>query len=139
MDQSFQTDPRLKLPQYHIKIHVDIVALKCMLQQNAVEGIFFKLINQHNFPLQFHIKTPQHLEDYFPLFPKKLLDLNPTICKHPILSDTNPFFFFSHSRSIIKLLYQLLSCIYMILILFFTSKAENFYINSVLSLIWYLF
>ena len=43
--------------EYHGKIHVDIVILKCMLQKSAVDGMFLKLINQHNFPLQFHLET----------------------------------------------------------------------------------
>ena len=110
--------------------HVDIVTLKCMLQRNAVGGMFLKLINQHNFPLHFRLESPQHLVVYFPLFSKKLLDLNPTIRKYPILSEINPFFFFSHSRSIMKFRYQLPSGVYLMLILFFTSEAKNLYINS---------
>ena len=101
-----------------------------MLQKSAVDGMFLKLINQHNFPLHFRLETPQHLVLYFSRFSKKLLDLNPTICKHPIICNTNPFFFFSHSGSIMKFLYQLPSGVYLMLILFFTSIAENLYINS---------
>ena len=101
-----------------------------MLQKSAVDGIFLKLINQHNFPLHFHPEIPQNLVDYFPLFSKKLLDLNSTICKHPILSNTNPFLIFNYSRIIMKFLYQLPSGVYLMLILFFTSSAENFYINA---------
>ena len=105
--------------QYHGKIHVGIVTLKCMLQKSAVDGMFLQLINQHNFPLHFHLETPQNLLDQFPLFFKKLLNLNPTICKHPILSNTNHIFFLSYSRRIMKFLYQLNSGVYLMLILFF--------------------
>ena len=83
-----------------------------MLQKIAVDGIFLKLINKNNFPFHFHSETPQNIDDYFPLFSKKLLTLNPTICKHPILSNTNPFFFFSHLRSIMKFLYQLVNSVF---------------------------
>ena len=72
-------------------MYVDIVTHECMLQKSAVDGMFLELINQHNFPLHVHLGTPQHLLVYFPLFSKKFRDLNTTICKHPILSNTNPF------------------------------------------------
>ena len=101
-----------------------------MLQKSAVDGIFLKLINQHNVPLHFHLETPQSLVDYFPIFSKKLVDLNSTICNNTILSNTDSFFFFSHSRSMMKFLYKLPSGVYLMLIMFFTSKAERFYINS---------
>ena len=69
-----------------------------MLQKSAVDEIFLKKTNQPNFPLQFHQETPQHLVDFFPLFSKKPLDLNPTLCKHPILSNINPTFLFQPSE-----------------------------------------
>ena len=84
-NQSAQNDPRPKWIPW--KIPVDSVTLKCMLQKSAVDEIFWKLTNQPNFPLHFHLETPQDLADYFPLFSKKLLHLNPTTCKNPILSN----------------------------------------------------
>ena len=83
---------------YLEKIPVDSVTLKCMLQKSAVDEIFWKLTNEPNFPLHFYLETPQHLADYFLHFSKKLLDLNPTTCKHPILSNINPTFLFQPSE-----------------------------------------
>ena len=68
-----------------------------MLQKSAVDEIFLNLTNQPNFPLHFRQETPQNLVDYFPLFSKTFLDLNPITCKHPILSKINPTFLFQPS------------------------------------------
>ena len=127
-DQSVQTDLRPNLVTWKNSCRY------CNTQMRATKECrkrnVFKADKSTQFPIHFHIETPQHLVVYFLPFSKKLLDLNPIICKHPILSNTNSFFFFSHSRSIIKFLYQLPSGVYLMLILFFTFKAENLYINS---------
>ena len=64
----------------------------CYLQLPIFRG------NQPHFPLHFHLGIPQHLVDYFPFFSKKHLDLNPTTCKHPILSNINPTSLFQPSE-----------------------------------------
>ena len=69
-----------------------------MLQKSGVDEIFLKERNQPNFPFQFHQETPQNLVDFFPFFSKKLLDLNPTTCKHLIFSIINPTFLFQPSE-----------------------------------------
>ena len=69
-----------------------------MLQKSAIDEIFLKLTYKPYFPYHFCQETPQHLVDYFPLFSEKLLDLNPTTCKHPILSNINHIFLFQPSE-----------------------------------------
>ena len=75
-EQQKQRNKVIKLIQdrnyYHGKIHDDTVTLICMLQNNAVNGMFLKLTNQHNFSLYFHLENPQNLVDYFPFFSKNL-------------------------------------------------------------------
>ena len=92
-NQSVQTDPRPKLVPWE-----NSVTLKCMLQKSAVHEIFRKLTNQPDFPLHIHPETLQHPADYFLRFSKKHLDLNPTTCKNPILSNINPTFIFQPSE-----------------------------------------
>ena len=125
---SVQSDPRPKLVSWKKSCRY------CNTQKHATKECHwqnvFKADKLTQFPPDFHLETPQHLVVNFPLFSKKLLDLNQTMCKHPILSHTNSFFFFRHSRSIMKFLYQLPSGVYLMLILFFTSEAKNLYINS---------
>ena len=91
---------------------------------------FFEADQSTQFPPPLPSRNSSTFNSLFSPFSKKLLDLYPTICKHAILSNTNAFFFFSHSRSIMKFLYQLPSRVYVMLILFFTSEEKNLYINS---------
>ena len=76
-NQSVQTDPRPKL------IPWENSSKFCNTQMHATKE---------------YLETPQHIADYFPLFSKELLALDPTTCKHPILSNINPTVLFQPSE-----------------------------------------
>ena len=121
-DQSVQTDPRPKL------VSSKNACRYCKTQMHTTEEYrrwnVFKTDKSTNFRPPLPLRNSSHLVIYFPLFSKKLLGLNPTICEYPILSNSNPFFFFSHSRNIMKFRDQLPSGVYLMLILFFTSNEK---------------
>ena len=97
-NQCVQTDLRPKLIPWESSCRF------CNTQMHATKECrkrnIFKVAKSTHFPPPVPPRNSSTFSRFFLLFSKKLPDLNPTTCKHPIFSNINPTFLFQPSEKL---------------------------------------